>query len=126
MFDKLESVEKRYEELKGHVEISERPDIVEIERMMSRTNSERAQAIVEWHDRKVMIGEEYTYAQMREALSLEQRQIEYATENWRCLRNLLNAERLPNSRNRFKKTCNWFFEDIFEDFGDAIETVDDE
>ena len=119
-------IQQRYQNLHGHVEITEQPDEVELERMMTRKNGKTAQAIVRWHDDNVNNGEEYTYEQMRTALSLGQRQIETARRNNGILRKLLDAERIPGAVNHFKKAGQWYFMSIEEAFGDIARNDDNE
>ena len=85
---------------------------------MTRSNSERAQSIVKWHDQEVRNGEEFTNVQLRERLGLSVDQLEYVKRNNPCLRKALSEEQIAHRRGVYVKKSNWYYqtpEEIFDD-----------
>lgn len=113
--DLIKLMRDRYVGLGAQINEERLPIKTAVQKIMMRNEKTYLQLMIDWHDKQLKVGEEYTPKMIREALMMQGkkgvRQYERMIENCEVLRILLNSERKivdgKEARGKYIKKANW-------------------
>ena len=107
--DLVKLMKERYEPLGAEIISVQVPDITPLEKIMIRKGDSYAKKLVEWHDKKLEIGDEYSPVSIRQNIGMDLNAVssyELLLHKTPELKALLIEERIH--RGLYKKRSNWY------------------